>query len=68
MDRRVLKEVVNRLLSDDAGQDVVEYGLLAAIFAIAAILILPPLRTRMGNAFVRMEQAVNNNWVPDDPQ
>jgi pilus assembly protein Flp/PilA len=59
---------VNRLIREDDGQDVVEYALLAAIIAAAAVLVIPALTAKLGNAFTTGGQNVNNNWVPDPPQ
>lgn len=64
----IMGNFVNRLIRDESGQDLVEYGLLAAIIAMAAVLVLPPLRARMGTAFATWERNMNNNWVPKDPQ
>ena len=56
-----------RFLREDGGQDLVEYGLLAAIFAIAAALVFPQLIPAMSNAYSNHGNEVNNAWIPGDP-
>ena len=57
----------NRFLRDEGGQDLVEYGLLAAIFAIAGALLLPQLIPAMENAYTQHAVDVNDAWIPGDP-
>lgn len=43
--------IVERLLDDDAGQDIVEYALLGAVVGIAAILIWQQLAVTVGEVY-----------------
>ena len=45
------RNVVRRLLDEDSGQDIIEYGLLSAIVGIAAILIWQQLVTTVGVSY-----------------
>jgi len=56
-----------RFLREENGQDLVEYGLLAVIFAIASALLFPQLIPAMGNAYSQHSTDINNAWVPDAP-
>ena len=56
-----------RLLREENGQDLVEYGLLAAMFAIAAALIFPRLIPIMSNSYSQRGVDINNAWIPNDP-
>jgi Flp pilus assembly pilin Flp len=56
-----------RFVRDDRGQDLVEYGLLAAIFAIASALLFPQLVPLMTNAYSQHAVDINNAWIPGDP-
>jgi len=56
-----------RFVDDDSGQDIVEYGLLASIIAIAGILFLPTIATKMGANFGNWGTQVYNLWIPADP-
>ena len=56
-----------RWVLDESGQDIIEYGLLASIIAIAGILFLPTIASKMGGAFQNWGTDVYNLWVPNDP-
>lgn len=43
--------IVERLLADESGQDIVEYALLSAVIGIAAILIWQQLVARVGQVY-----------------
>ena len=58
---------LRRTLLDDSGQDLIEYGLLAAIIAIAGILVLPTIATKMGVSFGNWGNNVYNLWAPNNP-
>jgi Flp pilus assembly pilin Flp len=59
--------VAIRFLVEDDGQDLVEYGLLAAIFATAAALVFPYLVPVMNSAYSNHANEINNAWIPSDP-
>lgn len=54
-------------ISDESGQDLIEYGLLASIIAIAGIVFLPTIASKMGVNFGNWGTAVYNLWAPDNP-
>ena len=56
-----------RLLREENGQDLVEYGLLAVMFAIAAALVFPRLIPIMSSSYTQHGTDINNAWIPDDP-
>ena len=56
-----------RWLLDDSGQDLLEYGLLASIIAVAGILVFPSIQAAMGGKFNGWGTAVNNLWAPNNP-
>jgi Flp pilus assembly pilin Flp len=58
---------VRRGCLDESGQDIVEYALLASIIAIAGIVFLPTIATKMGANFSGWGNAVHNLWTPSDP-
>ena len=58
---------LRRWLLDESGQDLVEYGLLVAIIAIAGALIFPSIKTAMNLRFGEWGTQVNNLWIPNDP-
>lgn len=56
-----------RLLTDDRGQDLIEYGLLAAIIGIAGSLVLPQIGPKMANAMNLWGGQIYNAWQPSNP-
>jgi pilus assembly protein Flp/PilA len=59
--------LIRRFLTDESGQDLIEYGLLAAVIGIAGYLVLPAIAPKMGNAFSQWGTQVYNAWVPPAP-
>ena len=58
---------LQQLLRDDSGQDLVEYGLLAAIIGIAGALLFPSIQAGMGLAFDQWGDEVYDLAPPKDP-
>jgi Flp pilus assembly pilin Flp len=58
---------LRRLLHDDSGQDLLEYGLLAAIIGIAGALLMPSIQAGMGTAFGNWGNDVYDLATPKDP-
>ena len=52
------KLMVVRLLSDEQGQDMVEYALLAGFIAVAAGALLPPISADISTIFSHMGSVV----------
>ena len=59
--------LLRRLLLDDSGQDLIEYGLLASIIAIAGVLVFPQIKTAMNLRFAEWGTQVNNLSAPNPP-
>ena len=59
--------LIKRLLQDDAGSDLVEYGLLGVLVGIAAILIWQQLVTTVGTEYGRANTNVQtlSTCTPD---
>ena len=55
-----LHALVLRLRSDERGQDMVEYALLAGFVAVAAGALLPGLSNGISIIFSKMTSLVNN--------
>jgi Flp pilus assembly pilin Flp len=58
---------IRRLASDDRGQDLIEYALLAGVIGLAGYLVLPQIGPKMGNAFNLWGGQVYNEWRPSAP-
>jgi pilus assembly protein Flp/PilA len=46
-----MKQLVKNLLNDESGQDLIEYALIAALIALAAIGAMSTLSNKIGNEF-----------------
>jgi pilus assembly protein Flp/PilA len=46
-----MKQLMKNLLNDESGQDLIEYALIAALIALAAIGAMQTLGAKIGNTF-----------------
>ena len=64
------RRIVDRLVREDDGQDVVEYALLAAFVGIVGYLALAGIRTEVFNTYTRWQDpssGVPSLWEPPAP-
>jgi Flp pilus assembly pilin Flp len=64
------RHLVDRLVRDDDGQDVIEYALLAAVVAIVGYLTLSGIRTDVSAAYTSWQDpnsGVPSLWEPLAP-
>ena len=59
--------LIERLLADDSGQDIVEYALLTALIGIASILVWNQLATTIAAVYGETDTGVQNLYAPPDP-
>jgi pilus assembly protein Flp/PilA len=52
--------MLKRLLMDEEGQGMVEYGLIIGLVAVVLIGVLVAMRGGLANLFGRVEEAVND--------
>jgi pilus assembly protein Flp/PilA len=50
-ENRIMKQLLKNLLSDESGQDLIEYALIAALIALVAITGLNGLASRINSEF-----------------
>jgi Flp pilus assembly pilin Flp len=55
------------LRRDEGAQSLIEYGLLAAVIALAGILLFPTIASKMGTAYQNWGTARESAWQPDPP-
>jgi pilus assembly protein Flp/PilA len=46
-----VKQLINNLINEDSGQDLIEYALVAALVGLGAVTAMKGLSTSIGNAF-----------------
>ncbi len=59
--------LIQRLLRDDRGQDVIEYALLMAGLAIVGIATWPAITTAIGQAYGRLDNNSQGLWRVPNP-
>jgi len=58
---------VRCFITDESGQDLVEYALLSGIIAIAGALVLPAIADAMKNAYLNWQTTAQAAWEPCPP-
>ena len=62
-----IRQLVASLISDDSGQDLVEYVLLAAFVALATMVGLKAIENVIGAKYVTWDTNEQNLWIPPEP-
>ena len=60
--------VVVRLVEDEGGQDLIEYGLLLATVVAGSVVLFPAIVAGMGTVLGAWGPRLNSLWVPDPPR
>jgi pilus assembly protein Flp/PilA len=55
-----LKHILSSLLSDESGQDLIEYALVAALIALGATAAMNTLATTISTAFTTVGTKLTN--------
>lgn len=55
---------INKLLRDEAGATAIEYGLIAALIAVAAITAMGTLGNSLSTTFTNVSGELNDNNTP----
>jgi Flp pilus assembly pilin Flp len=56
-----------RLVSDQSGQDLIEYGLLVVTVGIAGALVFPIIQNKLATNYSANDSAIQRDWAPCDP-
>jgi Flp pilus assembly pilin Flp len=64
---RTLRTLARRLLVEETGQDLIEYGLLTGIVAVGGVLVFTSIRDKMAAAYAGWGLEIQENWEPDPP-
>lgn len=59
--------VLARFVSEERGQDVIEYGLLSAGIALVGIITWNNIGVGIAAAYGNWDSGVQDLWLPDDP-
>jgi pilus assembly protein Flp/PilA len=55
-----MKQLLKKLATDDSGQDLIEYALVAALIGIAAVSAVRVLSNTIGNTFNSVGNSLTN--------
>jgi pilus assembly protein Flp/PilA len=55
-----MKQLLKNLMSEDSGQDLIEYTLLAALIALVAIASVGALGKTVNNVFNNVDTSLSN--------
>ena len=58
---RNLRHILSGVLSDESGQDLIEYALIAALIALGATAAMNNLATTISTAFATVGSKLTNN-------
>ena len=56
-----LKQLINNLVADESGQDLIEYALVAALVGLGAVASMRSLGTAINNAFNSIGSTLSSN-------
>lgn len=54
----IMKNLFNRFVREDAGQDLIEYALLAGLISIVCVLAIQAAGTKVSQLFVNVETSI----------
>jgi pilus assembly protein Flp/PilA len=57
----VVRKPLQQLLLDEAGQDLIEYALVAALIGLGAVASMKTLSTKIGTAFTTIGTSLTSN-------
>jgi len=55
------KQLMNNLINDESGQDLIEYALVAALVALGAIVGMRSLASGINTAFTSISSSLTTN-------
>jgi pilus assembly protein Flp/PilA len=54
------KQIMNNLINDESGQDLIEYALVAALVGLGAVASMKGIANSINNAFNSISSNLNN--------
>ena len=54
-------QILNNLINDESGQDLIEYALVAALVGLGAVASMKTLATNIGTAFTGIGTSLTSN-------
>jgi Flp pilus assembly pilin Flp len=60
-------ERARRLVLEEDGQDLIEYGLLTGIVVAIGVIVFTSINGKMSGAYGNWGTQIQNNWEPNNP-
>jgi pilus assembly protein Flp/PilA len=55
-----MKQLLRKLATEDSGQDLIEYALVAALVGLGAVAAMKGLKNSVGNTFNGVDNSLTN--------
>ncbi len=55
------KQILNNLLAEESGQDLIEYALVAALIGLGAVVAMGTLAKTISNSFTQIGTTLSSN-------
>jgi pilus assembly protein Flp/PilA len=55
-----MKQLINKLITEDSGQDLIEYALVAALVGLGSVTAMKGLATSIATTFTGVGNALTN--------
>lgn len=62
-----MRSALHRLISDDHGQDLIEYALLTAVIGFAGLAAFGFIQSAIETTYGSWESSTNDLWEPPNP-
>ena len=62
-----MRRSLAHLLTDDGGQDLIEYALLCGLVGTVGVLVMPEIAAKMSDAYADWVSSANDAWEPCPP-
>ena len=62
-----MRQLLSRLITEDSGQDMIEYTLLSGLISTVGALTWMNIGDGMNTAYNNWNTGVQDLWVPEDP-
>ena len=56
-----VSRIISKLLSDESGQDLIEYALVAGLIGLGAVVAMGKLSNTIGNSFNAIGNSLTNS-------
>jgi Flp pilus assembly pilin Flp len=62
-----MRNLLTRLITEDSGQDIIEYAILSALISTVGVFTWHNIGTGVNTAYGNWNTGVQDLWVPEQP-